>query len=95
MGAMAQLLELPLDAAPPAAPAPRAILDAPDATLHDWLTARRQPSLRTRALWRGVQTAEQVLLDESRAEASGLQRLGRARDETPRGGAGGGAQRGR
>ena len=51
--------------------------------------------LRTRALRRGVQTAEQVLLDESRAEASGLQRLGRAGDETPRGGAGGGAQRGR
>jgi 23S rRNA (adenine2503-C2)-methyltransferase len=51
---MAQTLELPLDAAPPAALAPRAILDAPDAILHDWLAAHRQPPLRVRQIRRWI-----------------------------------------
>jgi 23S rRNA (adenine2503-C2)-methyltransferase len=51
---MAKILELPLDDAPPAVLAPRAILDAPDAALHDWLAERRQPPLRVRQIRRWI-----------------------------------------
>jgi 23S rRNA (adenine2503-C2)-methyltransferase len=52
MVAMPQTLELPLETVPPAALAPRAILDAPDQALHDWLAALRQPPLRVRQVRR-------------------------------------------
>jgi 23S rRNA (adenine2503-C2)-methyltransferase len=54
MEEMAQTLELPLDTAPPPALAPRAILDAPDEILHEWLAARRQPPLRVRQIRRWI-----------------------------------------
>jgi 23S rRNA (adenine2503-C2)-methyltransferase len=54
MEEMAQTLELPLDTAPPPALAPRAILDAPDEILHEWLAARRQPPLRVRQIRRRI-----------------------------------------
>jgi len=54
MVAMVQILGLPLDAAPPPALAPRAILDAPDAVLHDWLAGQRQPPLRARQIRRWI-----------------------------------------
>src|SRR5215207_6037923 len=49
---MPTTLELPLDEAPPAAPAPRAILDAPAEELAAWLAALGQPPLRTKQLRR-------------------------------------------
>jgi 23S rRNA (adenine2503-C2)-methyltransferase len=52
MGIMAEVLELPLESAPPAAPAPRAVLDAPDADLHAWLAARGEPPLRAKQIRR-------------------------------------------
>jgi 23S rRNA (adenine2503-C2)-methyltransferase len=52
MTIMATTLELPLDEAPPAAPAPRAILDAPPAELATWLSGRGQPPLRAKQLRR-------------------------------------------
>jgi 23S rRNA (adenine2503-C2)-methyltransferase len=53
MGIMAQLVELPLDQAPPAAPAPRSVLDVGDELLA-WLAARGQPPLRARQVRRWV-----------------------------------------
>src|SRR5262249_44158435 len=50
---MAQLVELPLDHAPPAAPAPRAILDAGDA-LVAWLAERGQRPLRAKQVRRWI-----------------------------------------
>jgi 23S rRNA (adenine2503-C2)-methyltransferase len=49
---MATTMELPLDHAPPAAPAPRAILDAAPADLAAWLAELGQPPLRARQLRR-------------------------------------------
>src|SRR5690242_5820960 len=50
---MAQLVELPLDDAPPPAPSPRAVLDAGD-ELAAWLAARGQPPLRAKQIRRWV-----------------------------------------
>src|SRR5438105_2771753 len=50
---MAQLVELPLDDAPPAAPAPRAVLDAGEA-LVAWLAGRGQPPLRAKQIRRWI-----------------------------------------
>src|SRR4051812_23399125 len=52
MATMAPTLELPIDQAPPAAPAARAILDADPAALADWLAARGEKPLRARQLHR-------------------------------------------
>jgi 23S rRNA (adenine2503-C2)-methyltransferase len=49
---MPQTLELPLDDAPPAAPAPRAILDSKPDYLTAWLAARGQPPMRAKQLRR-------------------------------------------
>lgn len=59
---MVQAIELPLDAAPPPAAAPRAVLDHADA-LTAWLAERGQPALRVK------QVRRQVLAN--RAEAFG------------------------
>src|SRR5947209_11745532 len=50
---MAHPVELPLDSAPPAAPAPQAVLDAGEA-LVAWLAERGQPPLRARQIRRWV-----------------------------------------
>lgn len=49
---MPTAVELPLDEAPPAAPAPRAILDARPEELSTWLSGRGQPPLRVKQLRR-------------------------------------------
>jgi 23S rRNA (adenine2503-C2)-methyltransferase len=49
---MEMTLALPLDEAPPAAPAPRAILDARPDALAEWLAERGQPPLRAKQLRR-------------------------------------------
>src|SRR5437868_14387113 len=48
------LLDLPLELAPPAVAAPRAILDLPDADLHAWLAERGQPPMRAKQIRRWV-----------------------------------------
>ena len=50
---MAQTVELPLELAPPAAPAARAVLDA-GAALTAWLAARGQPPLRAKQVRRWI-----------------------------------------
>lgn len=49
---MPTTVELPLDDAPPAAPAPRAILDARPEELASWLAAHGEPPLRAKQLRR-------------------------------------------
>ena len=50
---MAATLDLPLTLAPPAAPSPRAVLDA-DGELSAWLTERRQPAHRIKQIRRQI-----------------------------------------
>src|SRR5215216_1065713 len=49
---MPTTLELPLDDAPPAAPAPRAIMDARPEELSAWLAGRGQAPLRAKQIRR-------------------------------------------
>lgn len=60
---MATMLELPLDEAPPAAPAPRAILDAPPTILNDWLASHGHRPLRGRQLRRWLIAARAESFD--------------------------------
>lgn len=60
---MATMLELPLDEAPSAAPAPRAILDAPPTILNDWLASHGQKPHRGRQLRRWLIAARAESFD--------------------------------
>jgi 23S rRNA (adenine2503-C2)-methyltransferase len=58
------LLDLPLELAPPAVAAPRAILDLPDADLRAWLAERNQPPMRAKQIRRWVLAGRAEAFDQ-------------------------------